>query len=187
MDSLEKKIFKKIQYKWEQNIKIKNLQNYTRQEVLNIFKKFSQQIVPIYGKQKQNFSKMMFSKDRETFILELDNQKIWVLTFKDKLQNELDIPLKYGYVEIKSLFLYDKFWEGNIWYLWEFLLKEIVKNFWKNIDGISVSVSKTKALNSYSMFKKLWFKELFHKENEYTEGNNEAHLFYFNNTSYEEI
>lgn len=179
MEKLQEKISKKLNPKERENISINILQNYTRNEILSIFKKLSKQINSIYGSQKQSFIKMLDGKDRNSHILELNWKKIWILVYKNSLQNEeKNLKLENWYIELKSFFLFDEFWEWNIWYLWDLFLKEIEKNFVEKADWIYVTVSKTKANSSYEMFKKLWFEELYSVENEYFEWNKESHLFY---------
>lgn len=122
--------------------------------------------------------KILNWNDRDTFILEIWWKKIWILTFKNILQKEdSTIKSKNWYVEIKSFFLFDGFWKGYIWFLWEKLIKEIKEKFW-NTDWLYVTISKTKAYSSLNMFKKIWFKELYDVHNEYSEDNSlETHLY----------
>lgn len=179
MKNLQEKISEKLDYEKKENFLIKKLQNYTKNEVLSIFKKFSKQINYIYWSQKNFFLKLLNFDDRNSYILELNWKKIWVLVYKNSLQNEeKNLKLKNWYIELKSFFLFDEFWEWNIWYLWDLFLKEIEKNFGEKSDWIYVTVSKTKANSSYEMFKKIWFEELYSVKNEYFEWNEESHLFY---------
>lgn len=178
MKILQEKISEKLDSK-EKNVSINNLQNYTKKEILSIFKKLSKQINSIYWSQKQHFIKMLEWKDRNSYILELNWKKIWVLVYKKFLQNEeKKLNLKNWYIELKSFFLFDEFGKWNIWYLWDLFLKEIEKNFLEKSDWIYLTVSKTNANSSYEMFKKLWFEELYFVENEYSDWSNESHLFY---------
>lgn len=179
MKILQEKISEKLDSKEKEDIFINKLQNYTKNEILSIFKKLSKQINSIYWSQKQFFIKMLEWKDRNSYILELNWKKIWVLVYKKFLQNEeKNLNLKNWYIELKSFFLFDEFGKWNIWYLWDLFLKEIEKNFLEKSDWIYLTVSKTNANSSYEMFKKLWFEELYFVENEYSDWNNESHLFY---------
>lgn len=179
MRKLQEKILEKLNSKDKENISINNLKNYTKNEILSIFKKFSKQINSIYWSQKKFFLKLLNFNDRNSYILELNWKKIWVLVYKNSLQNEeKNLNLENWYIELKSFFLFDEFGKWNIWYLWDLFLQEIEKNFRDKSDWIYVTVSKTNANSSYEMFKKLWFEELYSVENEYSQWNIESHLFY---------
>ena len=179
MRKLQEKILEKLNSKDKENISINNLKNYTKNEILSIFKKLSKQINSIYWSQKKSFLKLLNFNDRNSYILELNWKKIWVLVYKNSFQNEeKKLNLKNWYIELKSFFLFDEFGKWNIWYLWDSFLQEIEKNFRDKSDWIYVTVSKTNANSSYEMFKKLWFEELYSVENEYFEWNEESHLFY---------
>lgn len=145
---------------------------------MNIFKAWSKQINHIYWSQKNSALKILEAKDRNCYILELENNPIGILVFKNlPLSEEQAIPSKKGYIELKSFFLFDKFWEGHIWKLWDVLLNEIAQNY-SDIDWIYVSVSKKKAESSWHMFKKMWFQSLYESYNKYTsDGDSEVFLY----------
>lgn len=183
LENLKEIINKKIENKKDEKITINNIENYAEKDkILKIFKKISKQLSNIYWSQKKYFLKILKWEDRTTFILEKDNIQIWILSFKNELKkNEINIlNLKYWYLELKSFFLFDKFWEWNIWYLWKYFL-EIIQDKFENIDGIYVTVSKNKANSSLEMFKKLWFQELYSKKWEYKDEDTEIHLFFDTN------
>ena len=176
LNELQQKI--KWKNKENSNINIKSIQDYTREQILKIFKSFSKQIINIYGFQKRSFLKIIEWKDRNSFILEINWKQIWILTFKNDLQKEEELlNLKNWYIELKSFFLFDEFWKWNIWYLWDFFLQEIKKNF-EISDWIYVTISKNNANSSLEMFKSLGFKELYSNYWEYNETNIESHLFF---------
>ena len=176
LNELQQKI--KWKNKENSNINIKSIQDYTREQILKIFKSFSKQIINIYGFQKRSFLKIIEWKDRNSFILEINWKQIWILTFKNDLQKEEELlNLKNWYIELKSFFLFDEFWKWNIWYLWDFFLQEIKKNF-EISDWIYATISKNNANSSLEMFKSLGFKELYSNYWEYNETNIESHLFF---------
>ena len=80
LNELQQKI--KWKNKENSNINIKSIQDYTREQILKIFKSFSKQIINIYGFQKRSFLKIIEWKDRNSFILEINWKQIWILTFK---------------------------------------------------------------------------------------------------------
>jgi len=166
-----------VQYSTVQYSTVK-ICDYTSKQVVEIFRKFSKQVYDIYWFQKNSFLKIVKWKDRDTYILEVDWKKIWVLTFKTELQREdKNLDLKNWYLEIKSFFLFDWFWKWNIWLLWEKLL-DIVEIKFNNLDWIYVTISKTKANPSLEMFKKIWFEDLYWVHNEYSNDDSiEEHLF----------
>ena len=84
LNELQQKI--KWKNKENSNINIKSIQDYTREQILKIFKSFSKQIINIYGFQKRSFLKIIEWKDRNSFILEINWKQIWILTFKNDLQ-----------------------------------------------------------------------------------------------------
>ena len=53
LNELQQKI--KWKNKENSNINIKSIQDYTREQILKIFKSFSKQIINIYGFQKRSF------------------------------------------------------------------------------------------------------------------------------------
>lgn len=55
LNELQQKI--KWKNKENSNINIKSIQDYTREQILKIFKSFSKQIINIYGFQKKKFFK----------------------------------------------------------------------------------------------------------------------------------
>jgi ASC-1-like (ASCH) protein len=179
LQNLEKIIKEKVNLK-NLNTKsnLKSICDYSKQELLFIFKNFSKRLKPIYWSQKQSFIKLLNYKERTTRILEINNNPIWILVFKNNLAKEDKVlKLKNWYLEIKSLFLWNKFGEGNIRLLRNELIN-VIKKEYTHADGIYVTVSTTKAKESYEMFLKLWFLELYKVYNEYSKGNIEAHLFY---------
>lgn len=157
---------------------VKKLQEYSRENILRIFKKFSQQINEIYGWQKRCFLKLLKWDDRDCFILEVWWKPIWVLAYKNVLQNEIPcVEWQNWYIELKSFFLFDEFWKGNVRKLRETFVQKIKSNF-SNSDWILVSVSKKKADSSLQMFLKLWFKELYEEYNKYNNNDSEVFLYY---------
>lgn len=70
LNELQQKI--KWKNKENSNINIKSIQDYTREQILKIFKSFSKQIINIYGFQKRSFLKIIEWKDRNSFILEIN-------------------------------------------------------------------------------------------------------------------
>ena len=175
---INKKLESKKYNNWEFDYKINKICNYSKEKILEIFKKISKQVYSIYWFQKDNFLKLLNKWDRTTFILEVDWKEIWVLAFKDELQNEDSvINSQKWYIEIKSFFLFDGFWKWNIWFLWNEFIKYIKENY-SDADGSYVTISKTKANPSLWMFKKIWFKELYSVHNEYSDDNSlETHLY----------
>lgn len=174
-DILEQTINHKIK---NNDYTVKNFVEYNREEILSIFRSFSRQINGIYWPQKESFIKIIKWWDRKTFILELQDKRIWIVTIKDKLQDEYKLfNYKNWYVELKSFFLFDEFWHGHIWKLRDILIKEIKHNF-NQADWILVSVSDNKAKRSLNMFKALWFQEISKKENLYLDWDSEIFLYY---------
>ena len=55
----------------QENHKIEKLQNYTKEQIDEIFSKFSNQIFEIYWDQTVSFQKLVSWKDRSSFILEV--------------------------------------------------------------------------------------------------------------------
>lgn len=146
---------------------VKSLQDYTTQELFSLFKSWSRQINHIYWSQKKNALKILNANDRDCYILELDEKPIGILVFKNHpVMEEPSLSSKRGYIELKSFFLFDRFWEGHIWKLWELLFTEITQCY-PEIDWIYVSVSKTKARSSLNMFKKMGFLPLYESYNKY--------------------
>ncbi len=169
--------------KSQENHKIEKLQNYTREQIDDIFQKFSNQIFEIYWDQTVSFQKLVSWKDRSSFILEVWWKRIWILAFKNKLQKEDNcIENKNWYIEIKSFFLFDENWNWHIWKLWKEFLS-IIQDYFNNPDWVYVTISKNKAFSSLNMFLKLWFTELYSVYNEYKEDwSTESHLYIdFNN------
>jgi ASC-1-like (ASCH) protein len=177
-DIVDKKLKSKENNDWNLDYKINRICNYSKDKILEIFKKFSKQVYPIYWFQKDSFLKLLNKWDRTTFILEVDWKEIWVLAFKDELQKEDNvIDSNKWYIEIKSFFLFDGFWKWNIWFLWNEFIKYIKENY-SDADGSYVTISETKANPSLKMFKKIWFQELYSVHNEYSNDNSlETHLY----------
>lgn len=176
INDLQVKVARKIES--QHSYKIKDLKEYSRQGLLNLFKSCSKQINHIYWSQKNSALKVIKAKDRNCYILELENKPIGILVFKNlPLLEEQAISSEKGYIELKSFFLFDRFWEGHIWKLWDFLLNEINQNY-PDIDWIYVSVSKKKAESSLHMFKKMGFSPLYESYNKYTkDGDIEVFLY----------
>jgi hypothetical protein len=150
----------------------KNIQDLGKNDLLSIFKKMSLQISHIYGSQKKSFRKILENQDRNTYVLSLNGINIGILTYKTILQNEYnayiydyikqydikDVFLRGRYIELKSLFLYDKDFmgKGYVYALLHKLVSECSSNpSLSKADGIFVSVSSGKADKSLAMFKKL--------------------------------
>lgn len=96
LNELQQKI--KWKNKENSNINIKSIQDYTREQILKIFKSFSKQIINIYGFQKRSFLKIIEWKDRNSFILEINWKQIWILTFKNDLQKEEELLNLKNYI-----------------------------------------------------------------------------------------
>lgn len=164
--SLQKVISNKIK---AADYHFSSLSQFSKEKILKVFKSFSKQLNPIYWSQKESFLKLLDGNDRDHFILEHQSKPIGVLAFKNSPQKEiLSLENNVGYLELKSLFLFDDFWKGHIWKIWELLLQQIHEKY-NNLDGVVVSVSKNKASWSLSMFQKLGFKELYEVYNKYTQ------------------
>lgn len=155
----------------------------------------SLQISHIYGSQKKSFRKILENQDRNTYVLSLNGINIGILTYKTILQNEYnayiydyikqydikDVFLRGRYIELKSLFLYDKDFmgKGYVYALLHKLVSECSSNpSLSKADGIFVSVSSGKADKSLAMFKKLWFWELWQENGKYSQWDEEVMLFY---------
>ncbi len=179
INNLEYQIRRRISHLQEgsEPIRIKAICDFSREELLQIFKKFTLRLSPIYWPQKVPFKKLLDSTSRTAKILEINGVPIGILAFKNELIKEEEcLPLQNWYLEIKSLFLRSNFWNWYIRFLWEELVN-ILREQYKNADWIYLTVSTTKAPESYQMFRKLGFRELYRVHNEYSLWNEESHMF----------
>ena len=129
--------------------KISTWSEYSQQQIFSVLRSYYRQLSPIYSKLKDNILKVIKKTDRDYVFLE-----------------EPCIETKNWYIELKSMLLFDEFWKGHIWKLWETFLNTIQKNY-ANADGIYTSVSKKKAPKSLHMFKKMNFQPLYEVYNKY--------------------
>lgn len=177
LQGLENKIIGKINS--SSNYSIKTLEEYSKRQLLGLFKSYSRQLNHIYGLQKNSALKVYNGWDRSCYILEFNDKPIGILVYKnDLLYEDSVIDTNHWYLEIKSFFLFDDFGEWHIWKLWDFFLSEVHKDY-KNLDGLYVSVSKNKAKASLHMFKQMWFSPLYETYNKYlVDWDSEVFLFY---------
>lgn len=179
---LEEKIRSKVQ---DHDYAFSSFSDYSREQILSVFKKISLQLWPIYGSWKANFLKMLEEKDRKSFFLEYEGKPIWTLVFKTSpLLDDKKTCAKQGYLELKSLFLFDDQGKGHIWKLWEKLL-ESIKAMNTDLDGIRVSIDKNQASESLNMFQKLWFQVLYEWYGKYNSEATELFLYYPLNDNFE--
>lgn len=179
---LEEKVKAKVQ---EGSYAFSSFSNYSKNQILSLFKQVSLQLWPIYGSGKINFLKMLEAKDRKSLFLEYEGKPIWTLVFKTSpLVEDKKTCAKQGYLELKSLFLFDEHGKGHIWKLWEKLL-ESIREMNTPFDGIWVSVNREKAFQSLEMFQKLWFKILYEWYGKYNSEETELFLYYPFNKSFE--
>jgi len=147
--------------------KICTWSEYSQQQIFSVLRSYYSQLSPIYSNLKDNILKVIKKADRDYVFLEHNEKPIWILVFKNQLLSEEPcIETKNWYIELKSMFLFDEFWKGHIWKLWETFLNTIQKNY-PNADGIYTSVSKKKAPKSLHMFKKMNFQPLYEVYNKY--------------------
>lgn len=179
---LEEKIKAKLQNK---DYSFSSFSDYSREQIISLFKKISLQLGPIYGSGKNNFLKMLAANDRNTFFLEYWKKPIWTLIFKTSpILDDKKTCTRQGYLELKSLFLFDEQGQWHIWKLWEKLL-ESIKMMNTDLDGIRVTVNKQTAFKSLDMFQKLWFKILYEWYEKYKEKETEFFLYYPLNNTFE--
>ncbi|RKW25592.1 hypothetical protein D8B45_00050 [Candidatus Gracilibacteria bacterium] len=158
--------------------KISTGSEYSQQQIFSVLRSYYRQLSPIYSKLKDNILKVIKKADRDYVFLEHNEKPIGILVFKNQLLSEEPcIETKNGYIELKSMFLFDEFGKGHIWKLWETFLNTIQKNY-PNADGIYTSVSKKKAPKSLHMFKKMNFQPLYEVYNKYKkDGDSEVYLY----------
>ena len=118
------------------NYKISTWSEYSQQQIFSVLRSYYRQLSPIYSNLKDNILKVIKKADRDYVFLEHNEKPIWILVFKNQLLSEEScIETKNWYIELKSMFLFDEFWKGHIWKLWEIFLNTIQRNY-PNADGI---------------------------------------------------
>lgn len=184
VDNIEIKVKNKIISKWlmGKNMTFHSFDTLSKDKILVVFKRFSKQIFQIYWSQKSAFRKVFHSWDRNAYILEVEWKDIWTLIYKNILEksDEQIICLNW-YIEIKSMFLYDKeaIWLWYAYVLFSKLLTDIQQSEnLKNADWIYVTVSEHKANSSLNRFISLWFKIVRVDKDRYSKWENEVVLYY---------
>lgn len=155
------------------------IKNKTEGDIINCFTKFNRQISDIYGDQTVSFKKIKEGQGRKHFILQYQGKDIGIFCYKSELQKEeTEIQSHNGYIELKSVFLFDHFWEWHIRSLLKYWIAELEKSFGNTPDGIFVTVSKEKAKPSLEMFKKIGFLEIKEEKDKYQKGDTKVLLYY---------